>query len=167
MNGAAIKTGRRGLRRNEGCWAAGIALLVMSLMIKPALAAPEDEVRGTFDRFVAAQNAHDLKAVESLLLSSPEFLWITRGAAVWGPDAALKRFASLYEGTWRLEPESSGSKVMMLGDASAQIYAPINFTIGASGQQAQATRFLMNMVLRKTPGGWKVSSVLPIPAPAP
>jgi len=33
-------------------------LLLVSLMIKPAVATPEDEVRSTFDRFVAAQNAH-------------------------------------------------------------------------------------------------------------
>jgi hypothetical protein len=32
--------------------------------------------------------------------------------------------------------------------------------------QAQAARFLMNQVLVKTPGGWRVSSILPIPAPA-
>jgi hypothetical protein len=64
-------------------------------MIKAAVAAPEDEVRSTFDRFVNAQNSHDVKTVESLLLGSPDFLWITRGAPLWGQDAALKRFASL------------------------------------------------------------------------
>jgi ketosteroid isomerase-like protein len=126
----------------------------------------QDEVRATFDRFVAAQNAHDLKAVEPLLLCSPNFLWITRGTAVWGADAALKRFASLYEGTWRLDPEASALKIVMVGDAAAQIYVPIVFTIGAFGQQAQPVRFLFNQMLVKTPSGWKVSSILPIPAPA-
>jgi len=130
------------------------------------MAAPEDEVRATFDRFVAAQNAHDLKAVESLLLGEPHFLWITRGTPVWGSEAALKRFASLYEGTWHLDVETSGLKVIPLGDGATQIYVPINFTIGAPGQQPQPTRFLMNMVLVRTAGGWRVSSVLPIPAPA-
>jgi hypothetical protein len=88
-----------------------VALILAALMAKPAMAAPEDEVRVTFERFVAAQNAHDIKAVETLLLSSPNFLWITRGAPIWGHEAALKRFAALYEGTWRLEPDS-GLKVM-------------------------------------------------------
>jgi ketosteroid isomerase-like protein len=132
----------------------------------PAAAAPEDEVRAAFDRFVAAQNAHDLKAVESLLLGSPNFLWITRGTPIWGADAALKRFATLYEGTWRLEPETSGLRVMMMGEGVAHVYVPINFTIGAPGQQPQPTRFLMNQMLIKTAGGWKVSGILPIPAPA-
>jgi ketosteroid isomerase-like protein len=137
----------------------------MSLTIKSALAAPEDEVRATFDRFVAAQNAHDLKTVESLLLGSPNFLWITRGTPVWGADAALKRFAALYEGTWRLEPDA-GLKIVMIGDAAAQLYVPMLFTIGAPGQQAQPVKFLFNQVLMNTPSGWKVSSILPIPAPA-
>jgi len=140
--------------------------LVLLSTIKPAAAAPEDEVRATFDRFVTAQNAHDIKAVESLLLGSPNFLWITRGTPVWGADAALRRFATLYEGTWRLEPESAGLKIAMIGDGAAQVYVPILFTIGAAGQQPQPTRFLMNMVLVRTSNAWRVSSILPIPAPA-
>jgi ketosteroid isomerase-like protein len=138
----------------------------LALIIRSAVAAPEDEVRATFDRFVVAQNAHDIKAVESGLLDSPDFLWITRGTPVWGQDAALKRFAALYEGTWRLDPESSSLKVTMIGDGVAQIYVPIMFTIGAPGQTPQQTKFLMNQVLVKMQSGWKVSSILPIPAPA-
>ncbi len=144
---------------------AGIALVALSVLIRPLAAAPEDEVRTTFDRFVAAQNEHDAKAVEALLLNSPSFLWITRGAPVWGVDAAMKRFATLYQGTWRLDPEPGSLKVVMLGDGVAQLYVPIMFTIAPSGQSAQPTRFLMNQVLVKTATGWKVSSILPIPAP--
>src|ERR1700740_1948288 len=76
---------------------------VYSPVTNAASGAPDDEVRATFERFVAAQNAHDVMAVESLLLNSPDFLWITRGTPVWGHDAALKRFTALYEGTWRLD----------------------------------------------------------------
>jgi ketosteroid isomerase-like protein len=143
-----------------------IALVFVSFVTNAASAAPEDEVRATLERFVAAQNAHDVKALESLLLNSPDFLWITRGTPVWGADAALKRFSALYEGTWRLDVEASTLKITMLGDRAAQIYVPIMFTIGAPGQSAQSTRFLMNQVLVKTLDGWKVSSILPIPAPA-
>lgn len=132
-----------------------------------AVAASEDEVRAAFQQFVTAQNAHDVKAVEELLLPSPDFLWITRGAPIWGPDAALQRFAALYQGTWHLDPEPAGMKIVMLGDVAAQIYIPITFVIGAAGQPAQQTKFLMNQVLVKTSAGWKVSSILPIPAPTP
>ena len=144
---------------------AGAAFVALSVLIRPLAAAPEDEVRATFDSFVAAQNRHDGKAVEGLLLASPNFLWITRGTPVWGVDAAMKRFATLYQGTWRLDPEADSLKVIMLGDGVAQLYVPIMFTIGPSGQSAQPTRFLMNQVVVKTATGWKISSILPIPAP--
>jgi hypothetical protein len=145
---------------------AGAALVAVSVLIRPLAAAPEDEVRATFDHFVAAQNGHDAKAVEALLLDSPNFLWITRGTPVWGVDPAMKRFATLYQGTWRLDPDAASLKVMMLADGVAQLYVPIMFTIGPSGQSAQPTRFLMNQVLVKTATGWRVSSILPMPAPA-
>jgi ketosteroid isomerase-like protein len=153
-------------RRLLACAALILILLAILLAANSATAAPDDEVRATFERFVVAQNAHDTKAVESLLLGSPDFLWITRGAPVWGAEAAIKRFATLYEGTWRLEPEPASLKITMLGDGAAQIYVPIMFTIGAPGQPPQQTKFLMNLVLSKTQGGWRVSSILPIPAPA-
>jgi ketosteroid isomerase-like protein len=131
-----------------------------------AMASPQDEVRQTFDSFIAAQNGHDVRAVENLLLDSADFLWITRGMPIWGREAALKRFKSLYEGTWDLAPEAS-PKVIMVGEVAAQLYVPITFKIGAPGQPAQTTRFLMNQVLVKTPAGWKITAILPIPAPAP
>jgi ketosteroid isomerase-like protein len=143
-----------------------LTLMLVPITIKSAVAASEDEVRATFDHFVAAQNAHDVKAVETLLLGSPDFLWITRGTPIWGPDAAIKRFTALYEGTWRLDPEPSSLKITMIGEGVAQIFVPIVFTIGPPGQPPQQMKFLMNQVLVKTLSGWRVSSILPIPAPA-
>jgi ketosteroid isomerase-like protein len=144
----------------------GPALIILMLLIRPLAAAPADEVRATFDRFVAAQNAHDVKAVQALLLDSPDFLWITRGSPVWGTDKALKRFAALYGGTWHLDPEAASLRVTMIGDGAAQLYVPIMFTIGPSGQSPPPTRFLMNQLLVKTATGWKISNILPIPASA-
>lgn len=142
-------------------------LAAFAVLAAPTAPASPEQVLQTFDRFVAAQNAHDVKAVESLLLDSADFLWITRGTPVWGREAALKRFKALYEGTWQLAPEAGALKVVMLGEAAAQVFVPISFSIGAPGQAPQTTRFLMNQVLVKTPAGWKVSAILPIPAPAP
>ena len=141
-------------------------IFVLSMLIPSSLlAAPEDEVKAVFERFVVAQNAHDLKAVGELLLDAPHFLWITRGTPIWGREAALKRFETLYQGTWRLEPDTAALRIMMLGDNTAHVYVPIVFTIGAAGQEAQTTRFLMNQMLVKTSGGWRVASILPIPVP--
>ena len=128
-------------------------------------AGAEDEVKAQFSKFVAAQNAHDLKAVGDMLLDSPQFLWITRGSPIWGREAALKRFEALYQGTWSLDPKTDELKVFEVQPGVAQLYVPITFMIATAGQTAQPTRFLMNQILVKTPNGWKVSSVLPIPVP--
>lgn len=141
-------------------------VFVLSILVPYSLlAAPEDEVKAVFERFVVAQNAHDLKTVGELLLDAPHFLWITRGTPTWGREAALKRFETLYQGTWRLEPDTASLRVMMVGDNTAHVYVPIVFTTGAAGQEAQTTRFLMNQILVKTSGGWRVASILPIPVP--
>jgi len=145
------------------------AVILGSLLtVLPALAqAPADEVRATFTKFVNAQNAHDLNTIGSLLLDSPNFLWITRGSPVWGRSDSLKRFEGLYAGTWHLEPDYKEFRVVFAQQSVAQIFIPIVFTIGAAGQPAQESRFLMNQTLVRSESGWKVASILPIPIPPP
>jgi ketosteroid isomerase-like protein len=143
-----------------------LALVSVLLAAARVEAGVEEDVRATMERFVAAQNAHDLGAVRDLLADSPHFLWITRGTPIWGRQAALARFEALYRGTWKLEPAMSELRVVMLGDGAAQIYVPIAFTIGPPGEPPTTTRFLMNQVLLKTGNGWRVTSILPIPAAA-
>ena len=144
-----------------------LMILTMLLAATGVEAGPEDEVRATMERFIATQNAHDLNALRELLVDSPQFLWITRGAPVWGRQGALARFEALYRGTWKLEPAMPELRVMLLSDGAAQIYVPITFTIGPPGEAPTTTRFLMNQLLLKTADGWRVSTILPIPAAAP
>jgi hypothetical protein len=107
-----------------------LVLLASLTAISAWAAPPEDDARATFDRFVAAQNSHDLKAVEALLLDSPQFLWITRGTPVWGRAEALKRFEALYAGTWHLEPESAAFRLVFVQPQVAELFVPIVFSIG-------------------------------------
>lgn len=139
----------------------------LALLPTVASAAGEDEVRAVFDQFVKAQNSHDVAGVRDLLLDSPNFLWVTRGAPVWGREAALKRFESLYQGTWKLSPDMSNLKTVLVSETTAQLYIPITFNIGAPGQPAPDTPFLMNQTFVKTAAGWRITSILPIPLPAP
>ena len=132
-----------------------------------AFAGVDDDVKATFDRFVAAQNAHDVSAVRDLLLDSPNFLWVTRGTPIWGRDAALKRFETLYQGTWKLSPDTANLKVVLLSDTTAQLFVPIMFNVGPPGQPAPDVPFLMNQTLVKTAAGWRIASILPIPLPPP
>ena len=147
-----------------------VSLFAASLLFAgSAVAGAEDDVRAVFDRFVAAQNAHDVSAVRDVLLDSPTFLWITRGTPVWGRDAALKRFETLYLGTWKLAPDVANLKIVMLTDTTAHVFIPIIFNIGPTGQPAPDTLFLMNQTLVKTSAGWRIATILPIlvPPPAP
>ncbi|KRQ99871.1 nuclear transport factor 2 family protein [Bradyrhizobium valentinum] len=130
-----------------------------------ARAGSAEEVRSLFERFVAAQNAHDLKAVGETLSDSKDFLWVTRGIPVWGHEAALHRFQALYQSTWRLDPVMAEFKVIDLGSDTAQLFVPVKFMIAPSGQTAQPSRFLMNQTLVRTGQGWKIASILPILVP--
>lgn len=121
-----------------------------------------DDSKTFFQSFEKAQNNHDLKAVSDLLLDSPEFLWITKGVAIWGKEAALKKFENLYSGTWLLEPDMTEFKVNTLNSNVRQIFVPIIFTIGEPGQEPKKIKFLMNMVLVKQFHKLKVASILPI-----
>ena len=70
-------------------------------------ASVQDEARQFFERFVAAQNAHDLDTVGSMLWNSEDFLWVTRGVQVRGSKTALNVFGSYYKGTWHLDPDTN------------------------------------------------------------
>ncbi len=144
------------------------ALLSVALLL-PALAPAGDgsdsEIKKTFEAFVAAQTAHDARAVGELLWDGTGFVWITRGTVIWGREAALRRFEANYAGTWRLDPDMGQFRVTMLGADVAEIFVPLTVTAGPTGQPAQAVAIHMNQVLVRTPGGWKIASILPIPVP--
>jgi uncharacterized protein (TIGR02246 family) len=125
----------------------------------------EDEVKAVFDKFVVAQNAHDLKAVGEILQDSPQMFWITRGQVYWGRDAALKRFGEYYQGTWALEPKTNEIKVVELSPDIAQLFAPTVFRIAPPGQTAQPSLFLLNQIYVRTAGGWRLASIFPILVP--
>lgn len=145
---------------------AGLFVTLM-LSVGTVFAESKDEVKATFDRFVVSKNAHDAAAVRDLLLDTPDFLWVTRGAPIWGRDAAMRRFETLYQGTWKLSPDRSSLKVVMLTETTAQLFVPIMFNIGPPGQPAPNTPFLMNQTLVKTTAGWRIASILPIPLASP
>lgn len=153
-------------RRTLGALAIGTLIVLGAQLPTHAFSAEaEDEIRTVFERFVAAQNAHDLEAVGEILSDSEDFLWITRGTPVWGREAALERFEALYAGTWKLEPKMGEFRVLELGNDSAQLFVPVTFMIAPAGQSAQPSNFLMNQTLIRTAEGWEVLSILPILVP--
>jgi uncharacterized protein (TIGR02246 family) len=147
---------------------AGVVFLGAGLMLPSAgalVAGPEDEVRAVFSKFAAAQNAHDLNAIGEILQNSPQLIWITRGAPVWGREAVLKRFEDSFRGTWVGEPKFDELKVVELAPGVAQVFVPAMFRIAPPGQTAQPSRFLLNQIYVKEPSGWKLASIFPILVP--
>lgn len=142
-----------------------IAVIALAPVAAQAADGAEAEVRQTFGKFVDAQNAHDARAVNDLLWDAPGFLWITRGNVIWGREAAIQRFEANYRGTWKLEPDLAQLRVTVLGDGVAELFVPLVVTSGPAGQPAQAVSVHMNQLLVRTPAGWRIASILPIPVP--
>jgi hypothetical protein len=132
-----------------------------------ARAGSEDEVKALFAKFVAAQNATTSKRLVSCCMTRLS----SCGSPVVLLSGAARQLSSgsraLYQGTWSLEPNMDELKVTELQPGVVQLYVPIMFMISPAGQTAQPTRFLMNQLVVNTADGWKVSNILPIPAPQP
>jgi uncharacterized protein (TIGR02246 family) len=139
---------------------------VMAVFPVPVQAATmEEEVRAVFDRYVAIQNAHDLKSMRNLLVDSPDFLWVTRGKPVWGREAALKELEERYKGTWQLDLDRKELRVISVSRRVAQVHAAIQLTVGDPGARPAKTRTYINLVMVKKPEGWQIASILPTPIP--
>jgi hypothetical protein len=142
------------------------AFIVMTLttpIVAPALAASSDsDARDFFAKFVAAQNAHDIPAVEALLWDSPRMLWFTRGVEVRGAKAIAETLMDYYAGTWHLEPDMSRFQSTAIADDVVQILVPITFTRGLPGKPAQDNTFLISQTLVRGAAGWRVAAILPI-----
>src|SRR5262245_54078338 len=142
-----------------------VAMLPLLAATGSAWAGAEDDVLAVFRKFIAAQNAHDLNAAGEILQDSPQFLWITRGTAVWRRDAALKQFEASYKGTWLLEPKFDEVKVNEVSPGVVRVMAPSIFTIGPPGKTAEPRRFLLTQFYVMTPTGWKLSTIVPYAVP--
>ena len=140
-----------------------VAVLALLALAAPPVASAQtqDEVRVIFNQYVKSQNDRNLAEVGQVLHDSRDFLWVTpRGAPVWGRDAALAQMTELFKGVWQIEPDMSALRITPAGDSAARLTVPVKYTIGASGQ---AEPYLLNQFYVKTPVGWRISTVLPVP----
>src|SRR4051812_20763807 len=135
-----------------------VAMAIASLA-NPARADWSDEVRATYERFAAAQNAHDLSKVRALLLDSPSFLWVSDGRSIWGVDATLERMGSFQAAEiWRVEPSLDKAVPVRVGDGSAFLHLPLRLVIGARPKPDEL-KFLVSMLCVETPSGWRIAAL--------
>lgn len=143
-----------------------LVLIALAMVATLARASTmEDEVRAVFDKYIATQNAHDLKGMRNLLSDSPDMLWISRGKPIWGRDAALKSLEERYKGTWKIDVDKKELRVISVSRRVAQLYAPTQLSVGEPGAEPARNRLYINLVMVKKPDGWQIVSILPILVP--
>lgn len=125
-------------------------------------AANDAEARIIFERFIAAQNAHNADEVKAMLLDSPSTLLFARGVDTRGRDAVAARFKEYYEGTWHLEPDMSRFRVAVISNDVMQVLVPIVFTRGLPGKPPQQNVFLISQTYVQDANGWHVASIMPV-----
>jgi len=144
-------------------------LIVLAALAVTASAARassmEDEVRAVFDKYIATQNAHDLKGISNLLSDTPDLLWISRGKPIWGREAALKNLEERYKGTWKIDVDKKELRVISVSRRVAQVYAPTQLSVGEPGAEPARNRVYINLLMVKKPEGWQIVSILPILVP--
>ena len=141
-------------------------LLVLVAMIgaggRARAAANDAEARTIFEKFIAAQNAHDADAVKAMLLDSPSTMLFARNVDTRGRDAVAARFKDYYEGTWHLDPDMSRFRVAVISNDVMQVLVPIVFTRGLPGKPPQQNVFLISQTYVQDASGWHVASIMPV-----
>jgi ketosteroid isomerase-like protein len=138
---------------------AGVALIVATVVAPAARAAPVDEVRALYGRFLAAQNARDLQQVRSVLWDSPKFLWVSDGMSVWGPDALVERMSEFQKAeVWHVDPDLAKAVAVEVSDRTAYLHLPLVLTIGPSAGPDRL-RFLVSALGVETPQGWRIAAL--------
>jgi hypothetical protein len=138
---------------------AALALCFLSLAGGPAFAGTAEELRALYERFLAAQNAHDVARVRPLLLEVPHFLWVSDGKSVWGREAMLARMASFQEAElWRVTPDRERAVAVEVAPGAGYLHLPLELAIGAK-DKPDRLRFLVSMVGIETPAGWRIAAL--------
>jgi hypothetical protein len=131
--------------------------------------ADRQEVKDIFLRQAAAATAHDIVAFERVLASAPPdqpdpIAFVARAYQFWGKPALIEHFKETFKGVWKFEPNVESIKIVPLTPDVAEVYAPTQITLGASEASARTAPFLVYEVAVRTSEGWRVASIVPVPA---
>ncbi|NEI05290.1 nuclear transport factor 2 family protein [Rhizobium leguminosarum] len=132
-------------------------------------AADLEEIRALFLRQAAGETAHNIEVIDAVLARAlpgqPDPVnFVARAYRFWGREAVIEHFRTIFTGTWRFEPDEDAIRIMPLGPDVAHIYAPTRITAGPADQEAATYTFLVNEFAIRTPEGWRISAIVPVPA---
>lgn len=142
--------------------AATIALAICIALLAPprAMASPSEDVREVYRQFVTAQNMHDIEKVRSLLLDSPNFLWVSDGKSIWGRETAIERMGLFQQArVWHVDPALDRAVAVAVGDDTAFLHLPLELTIAFTAAEPERLRFLVSVLCRKTSQGWRIAAL--------
>ena len=127
------------------------------------------EVKAVFLQQAAAATAHDIEAFERVIASTPQgqpdpVLFVARANQIWGKPALIDHFKETFKGIWKFEPDADRVSVIPLTPDTAEIYAPTQVTVGKSAETAKTAPFLVYEVAIRTPDGWRIAAIVPVPA---
>jgi uncharacterized protein (TIGR02246 family) len=128
-----------------------------------------EAIRALFLRQAAAETAHDLEALDTVFARSAPgqadpVNFVARAYRFWGREAVLEHFRTVFNGTWRFEPEEAEIRVMPISADVAHIYAPTRITLEAADGTEATHRFLVNEFAVRTEDGWRITTIVPVPA---
>jgi hypothetical protein len=88
--------------------------LTLSFITAPAVRADTaQDVRAVYEQFAAARNARDLAKVRA------QFLWVSDGMSLWGPDALVERMAEFQlSEVWYVNPELTKAAIIEVNDGA-------------------------------------------------
>jgi hypothetical protein len=112
----------------------------------------------------------------TMVWESPSALFVAKTATTaegnwagfWGHDVVVAHLHDvIYGGPFRIDPDYTKAKAVLLSAGVAETYVPVQITVGYGGQQAVPKPFLILIDWVKTPAGWKMASDIAIPVPPP
>ena len=127
------------------------------------------EVKAVFLKQAAAATAHDIAAFEQVFAPTPAgqpdpVSFVARAYQFWGRPALIEHFTETFKGVWKFEPDAERVKIIPLTPDTAEIYAPTQVTSGTSSETAKTAPFLVYEVAVRTPEGWRIAAIVPVPA---
>jgi ketosteroid isomerase-like protein len=137
-------------------------VMALSVSLWSAVVAEADtasDVRTLYDQFRTAQNARDLATVKTLLIDSPQFLWVSDGKSFWGREALVKRMAEFQlSEVWRVDPDLEKAAIVEVNDRAAYLHMPLALTIGLK-DNPEVIRFLVSILCVKQAEGWRIAAL--------
>jgi hypothetical protein len=143
--------------------------------VEPLDAQTLDSLKDLYRQLIDAENRHDLEAVRPLVWKSPSALFVAKTATpeegnwagFWGTDVVIEHLGDLYKaGSFRIDPDYAGEKVVGLAHDVAQTYAPVRITVAYAGQTPVPKPFLMIIEWVRTPDGWRMATDIALPIPS-